>query len=97
LTLAQRANQLAPEKAQIVDTLGFVHYRRGEYAKAEPLLRKAAEELRNDPTVQYHLGMTYYKLGRKEDAATALRRTLQLDPKFTQGDEVRHVLKELGA
>jgi hypothetical protein len=41
--------------------------------------------------------MTYYRLGRKEDAALALRRSLQLDEKLAEAPEIRQVLKELGA
>jgi Flp pilus assembly protein TadD len=88
---------LAPSVPAIQDTLGFVHYRRGEYDKAEPLLRKAAEQLPNDASVHYHLGMTYYRLGRKDDAAVALRRSLQLDERIADAAQIRQVLKDLGA
>jgi hypothetical protein len=41
--------------------------------------------------------MTYYRLGRKEDAIASLKRSLQLDGRFSDADEARRVLQELGA
>jgi Flp pilus assembly protein TadD len=96
LALGQKAQELAPNNGSILDTLGFVHYQRGEYKKAEPLLKKAAELVTKNATVFYHLGMTYYKLGRREDATVALRRSLQLQETIPQAAEIRAVLAELG-
>src|SRR5262249_7322994 len=74
LSLAQKAQELAPNDGGILDTLGFVHYHRGEFQQAEPVLKRASEALTTNAPVFYHLGMTYYKLGRRDDAASALRR-----------------------
>jgi hypothetical protein len=41
--------------------------------------------------------MTYYRLGRKDDATAALRRSLQLDERLAESQQIRQVLKELGA
>ena len=68
---------------------------RGARVPAEPLLRKAVELLANDANVHYHLGLTYYRLGRKDDAIFALRRALQLDGKLPESAEIQKVLTEL--
>ena len=81
----------------VLDTLGFVHYKRGEYAQAEPLLREASELSTKDVVIQYHLGLTYHRLGRKAEAETWLRRSLQAGGKFAGADEARQLLKELGS
>ena len=50
--------------------------------------------------IHYHLGMTYYRLGRKDDAIASLKRSLQLgaqEGQFVDADEARRVLRELGA
>jgi Flp pilus assembly protein TadD len=39
--------------------------------------------------------MTYYKLGRRDDAAFALRRSLQLQEASPQAAQIRSVLDEL--
>jgi hypothetical protein len=41
--------------------------------------------------------MTYYRLGKKEDAVASLKRSLQLDERFPEAAEARKVLKDLGA
>jgi len=43
------------------------------------------------------LGMTYYRLGKNEDAIASLKRSLQLDEKSTDAAEARRVLRQLGA
>jgi len=97
LSLALSAQGLAPNSSSVLDTVGFVHYQRKEYSKAEPVLRKAAELGARIAPIHYHLGMTYYRLGRKEDAIASLKRSLQLDVQFSDADEARRVLRELGA
>jgi len=87
----------APQPAAVLDTVGFVYYQRKEYAKAEPILKKAVELGAKVAPIHYHLGMTYYRLGKKDDAIASLKRSLQLDEKLPDAAEARRVLKELGA
>jgi Flp pilus assembly protein TadD len=84
-----------PNNGGILDTLGFVHYRRREYQKAEPILKRAVELETRNATIFYHLGMTYYKLGRRAEAASALKHALQLEETIPQAAEIRALLAEL--
>ena len=59
-----------------MDTYGWILYLRGEYAAALRSLAPAAEQLRNNPWVQYHAGMVYSKLNRVEDARRHLQAAL---------------------
>jgi len=63
--------------------------------QAEPLFKQATDLVTDNATIFYHLGATYYKLGRREDAATALRRSLQIDEKIPQATEIRTLLARL--
>lgn len=54
------------------DTLGWIYFCRGEYEKALPYLR-ASWLLTQDATVGDHLGQTYVKLGKKQEAAHTYR------------------------
>ena len=92
LALAQKAQDLRPDSSEILDTLGFVHYQRREYQKAEPVLKRATDLAGSNATILYHLGMTYYKLGRRDEAASTLRRVLQLQETIPQAPEIRAVL-----
>jgi tetratricopeptide (TPR) repeat protein len=96
LPLAIKAEQLAPQSADVLDTLGWVQYRRGAYADAEKSLSRAVERAAGNGTIQYHLGMTYARLGRKADAVSALRRAAQLDPKLARSEKIEEMIKELG-
>ncbi len=73
LELASRARTLAPDIPAFADTLGWIHYRRKDYAAAVPLLQEAADKLPNHPEVRYHLGMALLAQGDKPAALQALR------------------------
>ena len=70
-------------------------------ARSTPPLRKcsascaAAEKLPDSAEIQFHLGMTRYKLGQAERARQSLRRALELDPKLPALREAEQVLVEL--
>jgi Flp pilus assembly protein TadD len=96
LPLATKAEQLAPGSPEVLDTLGWIQYRRGAYADAEKALARAAARAGSNGTIQYHLGMTYARLDRKADAVSALRRAAQLDPKLAQIERIDDVIKGLG-
>ena len=97
LSLVLSAQGITPNSPAILDTVGFVYYQRKEYVKAEPVLRRAAELGDRMAPVHYHLGMTYYRVGKKQDAIASLKRSLQLDETSPDAAEARRVLRELGA
>jgi cytochrome c-type biogenesis protein CcmH/NrfG len=39
--------------------------------------------------------MTYMKLGRKNDAVSAFRRAVKLDPKLADREKIDQIIKEL--
>jgi len=96
LPLAVKADQLAPASPEVLDTLGWIQYRRGSYEEAEKSLTRAADKAPNNGTIRYHLGMAYARLGRRDDAVSALRRAAQLDPKLAESEKINDVIKELG-
>ena len=96
LPLATKADQLAPASPEVLDTLGWIQYRRGSYADAEKSLAIAVEKAPNNGTIRYHLGMAYARLGRKAEAVSALRRAAQLDPKLGQTEKIDDLIKQLG-
>jgi tetratricopeptide (TPR) repeat protein len=78
-----QANSLAvqlknSQVPQFKDTLGWVNYRRGDYAAAIPLLEDAAAKLPNFALVRYHLGMSYLATGRSEKASEQLKKAREL-------------------
>ena len=96
LVWAQKAAQIAPRSPEVLDTLGWIQYRRGAYAEAEKVLAQAVERAPGNASIHHHLGMTYYRLGKKTDALFTLRRASQLDPKLAQTENLAPLIKELG-
>lgn len=68
LKLAQKAVELAPDDGHILDTLGWVYYRLGQYDKATKVLEQAVEKVPANAAINDHLGDVYYKQGRKREA-----------------------------
>lgn len=60
------------------DTYGWILSRLGQHRDALTYLEPAAEGLRNDPLVQYHLAATYVAAGRDGDALPFFQRAIDL-------------------
>lgn len=65
---------------QFLDTLGWIHYLRGEPQAALPLVKRAAEKMPDFGPVQFHLGMVLKALGQSRLSAAALRKSVELAP-----------------
>lgn len=79
------------------DTYGWILYKRGEYERALQPLTAAAQGVRNNVFVQYHLGMVYEKLGQKDKAIEQLTRAVELGEGSSLPilEEARSVLERL--
>jgi tetratricopeptide (TPR) repeat protein len=92
LKMIEKAVELRPEDGYIVDSLGWAHYRIGDYASAVQYLEKAIELVPEDPTINDHLGDAYWQNGRPIEARYQWRRALQLGP---QDDEIKPIQAKL--
>lgn len=80
------------------DTLGWVHYRQGDYKSALPLLEEAATELPKVALVRYHLGMTYLAVNQPAKALKELTSALELAANDANlADKIRNGLKKAGS
>lgn len=67
--MAEKALALQPQDGSFQDTLGWVYYRRGEYARALDILQGIDPAFVNEnPEIAYHLGLVYWALGQTEKA-----------------------------
>ncbi len=66
--LINRALQIEPDNPFFVDSLGWLHFRKGRFESAVKELERAAALLSNDVVVGEHLGDAYLAAGRIEDA-----------------------------
>jgi tetratricopeptide (TPR) repeat protein len=79
---AKAAVELKPDSASMLDTYGWVLANQARYEEALEVLRRAHSLLANDPSIQYHLGYTLYRLGRREDGVREIRRAVDSGQRF---------------
>jgi tetratricopeptide (TPR) repeat protein len=95
LMLAQAAKRKHPHDPSIMDTLGWIYYKRGLYDSAIAELTESAEKMPNHPGVHYHLGMAHYRKENWEAARDHLNRALLLEADFDGSEEAVKTLSEL--
>ena len=78
--MIERAVELRPNSGYIVDSLGWVLYRLGDFNGAVIQLEKAVELQAEDPTINDHLGDAYWRVNRVHEARFQWRRVLSLNP-----------------
>jgi len=74
-----KALRIAPDDPFILDSKGWVLYRRGQPKEALVYLRRAFAE-RPDPEIAAHLGEVLWAQGQKEEAEKVWRQALQDNP-----------------
>src|SRR6516162_1388721 len=89
LKMIEKAVELRPEDGYIVDSLGWAHYRLGDYTSAVQYLEKAIELVPEDPTINDHLGDAYWQSGRANEARYQWRRALQFGPQDDQSKPIQ--------
>ncbi len=95
----EKAKSLAAKLAQLPqpafqDTVGWVHFKAGEYDQAVKVLKTVVEQAPQVPIFQYHLGMASYKQGDSAAAKTHLAKALELG-EFSGMEQAREVLEKL--
>jgi tetratricopeptide (TPR) repeat protein len=77
--LIETAHKLSPSDHYILDSLGWVEYRLGNYALAVEHLRKAYS-VQEDPEISAHLGEVLWKQGLQEEAKNIWGKALKAFP-----------------
>ena len=68
LAMAERALELQPENPTVRDTLGWVHYQRGDVDQALTELDQAYSLDPDNTIINFHLGMALFKSNRRLEA-----------------------------
>ena len=96
--MIERAVEQRRDDGFIVDSMGWVLFRLGDYEEAVQYLERAVELRPLDPIISDHLGDAYWKVGRKYEARFQWRRALSLNPEKEEVDRIEVKLnKGLGA
>lgn len=75
--LIVKALSFKPDDGYITDSLGWLHYKKGDYEKAVSILEKAVELIPDDPILLEHLGDALIKTSEHKKALESYRRSLE--------------------
>ncbi|MEZ5850638.1 MAG: tetratricopeptide repeat protein [Hyphomicrobiaceae bacterium] len=89
LSLIEKAVNLKPDDGYIVDSLGWAHYRLGNYKEAVRYLERAVELRPEDPVLNDHLGDAYWRAGRRNEARFQWYQALTLNPEPEDAERIK--------
>ncbi|UUX47968.1 tetratricopeptide repeat protein [Nisaea acidiphila] len=92
-SLIERAVKQRPNDGYIVDSLGWVLYRTGQYDEAVPHLERAVQLRPGDAVINDHLGDAYWRVGRRLEATYQWRRSLEMGPEPGLAAEIERKLQ----
>jgi Flp pilus assembly protein TadD len=78
----------------VLDTLGWVHFRRGEMSAAVGALEQAVEARADSPSIRYRLGVALNRAGDPERAREMLEEAIAVGS-FPEAADARRELAEL--
>jgi tetratricopeptide (TPR) repeat protein len=93
-TMLERAVELVPDDGAIVDSLGWVMYRAGDYPEAVKQLEHAVSLDADDATINDHLGDAYWRSGRQIEARSQWERAERLSDDKALTEQIRAKLRD---
>ena len=94
LALIEKAVNLKPDDGYIVDSLGWAHYRLGNFKDAARFLERAVELRPEDPVLNDHLGDAFWRVGREVEARFQWEQALTLKPEPEDADKIKNKLEK---
>ena len=96
----KRAKELADklkniDKVVILDTVGWIYYKVGDYVEAVNILKTVVEKSPDVAVFNYHLGMALYKIGDEAAAKTYLASSIANNSDFPGKDDAKVYLQKL--
>jgi len=85
--LVKEALKYKPDDGYIIDSMGWVYFKKGLYQKALLLLLKAVSIVPDDPLILEHLGDAYLMTNNKKKALETYKNSLMKKKKDTAGLE----------
>lgn len=90
--MLRRAVDLRPSDGYVVDSLGWAHYKLGQYADAVKDLERAVDLKPSDPVINDHLGDAYWRVGRRLEAKFQWNHARDLKP---EPDDLARIVKKI--
>jgi tetratricopeptide (TPR) repeat protein len=94
LALAQKSLVQRPEEPVILDTIGWIFFKKGDFNKAIEYLERARSRAATvSPSLNYHLGAAYAKVGMTSAAREYLKKAVSSAVDFIGKEEAQTMLK----
>ena len=87
----KKAIVLAPNNPAIIDSLGWIQYKLGQYEEAEISFKSAIDTDIHDPELYIHLYKTLIKLNKTQEAKDLLLKALET---FPENSKFQEIMKE---
>jgi tetratricopeptide (TPR) repeat protein len=97
LELALKAAERLPGSPAVADTLGWAYCQTGNFGKGLECLIYAAMQVRDNPTVRYHLAVALYGKGDAAKAVDQLQQALAVDQEFAAAPQAEALLQKIRA
>lgn len=91
--MIETAVEQRPDDGYIVDSLGWVLYRFGEFDRAVEQLERAVELRPVDPVINDHFGDSLWMVGRRTEARFQWKRALSFKPEDKDAKRIREKLE----
>jgi cellulose synthase operon protein C len=95
LDYARRAAELAPDSAEVLDTLAVVEYLNKDYRRAERSIDRALNQQPDNPSLLYHSAMIDVALEDESQARATLEELLESNAEFPELAEAKALLAQL--
>lgn len=93
LAMIEKAVAAKPDDGYIVDSLGWAHFRMGNFREAVRHLERAVELRPEDPVLNDHLGDAYWRVGREREARFQWEQSLTLKPEPDDAEKIKQKLQ----
>jgi tetratricopeptide (TPR) repeat protein len=92
LQYVKEALAIDPQNGAYLDSLGWAYFKLNDMANAEKYLLQADGLVKNDPTIDEHLGDLYFKTGNLQKAEEFWKRSVSIG---TEQEDVQKVRRKL--
>ncbi len=92
LELAKTATASSPDAPELLDTLGWVYYKKDQPELAIPIFRRSIAKAAANPNPHYHLGLALLKTGDVSNGRAELQRALASGASEATATEIRRLL-----
>ncbi len=94
MALIEKAVSLKPDDGYIVDSLGWAHFKLGNYKDAVRYMERAVELRPEDPVLNDHLGDALWRVGRDREARYQWEQALSLEPEPEDAAKIKQKLSK---